>query len=128
MLDPTSLPTEAQDAVAAVCDALSLNVIQLRTATSAVCASRGHAEQAVLLQRAGDRVEKLTRRPEDHGRADTGSQPMTRPKLPALMPLTVNEGLDAEPIEYLARRSANYAQVLARELPAGRLYRDAPTH
>lgn len=124
LLDPTSLPTEAQDAVAAVCDALSLNVIQLRTATSAVCASRGHAEQAVLLQRAGDRVEKLTRRPEDHGRADTGSQPMTRPKLPALMPLTVNEGLDAEPIEYLARRSANYAQVLARELPAGRLYRD----
>jgi hypothetical protein len=31
---------------------------------------------------------------------------MTRPMLPALMPLTVNEGLTSEPTEYLASRFA----------------------
>lgn len=40
------------------------------------------------------------------------------------MPLTVNEGLEPEPRQYLASRAALYEQVLAGDLPAGRLYRD----
>ncbi|UUO03608.1 hypothetical protein M4D79_11950 [Mycolicibacterium novocastrense] len=40
------------------------------------------------------------------------------------MPLNVNEGLEPEPRQYLARRAAVYQRVIARQLPENRLYRD----
>lgn len=124
VLAEEDIPEGAWFAIGMVCDALSLSIIQLKLATSSVCESRGHCELAERLLVSGDRVEASIPRPEQARTGDKQSRSMTRPMLPALMPLTVNEGLTSEPTEYLASRFALYSQVLARQLPAGRLYRD----
>jgi hypothetical protein len=124
LLAEEDIPEGVWSAIASVCDALSLSMIQLKLATSSVCESRGHRELAERLLASGDRVEASIPRPGQPRPEGTQSRSMTRPMLPALMPLTVNEGLASEPTEYLASRFTLYSQVLARQLPAGRLYRD----
>ncbi|MBB3750377.1 hypothetical protein FHT44_002838 [Mycolicibacterium sp. BK634] len=124
LLSHKEMPADVWSAIGSVCDALSLSIIQLKIATAVVCENRGHRELAERLLMAGDRVEGSIPWPEYSETADGQPRSITRPMIPAVMPLTVNEGLEAEPTDYLASRSALYASVLNGQLPAGRLYQD----
>lgn len=125
-LDPAHLTEDASAAVGWVCDAISLSMIQLKIATAAICRHRGLATAMERLLTAGERVEPIVRPAAEltdgENRRDLAA--LVRPVLPALMPLTVNEGLAEEPRRYLASRAAVYDAVIAGHLPAGRLYRD----
>ena len=124
-LQLTSLPDDVGMALGAICDALSLCTIQLKLATAALLVSRGHSAASEHLLGAGDRVEPLdvSKKSSENDRR-RAARPMTRPALPAYMPLNVNEGLETEPRQYLASRAALYERVIAGDRPAGRLYRD----
>lgn len=119
-------PSDTGVALGAVCDALSLSIIQLKMATAALCIGRGQDTTAQRLLSAGERVEPLDSTTGNPGRSRMAGEPpaMARPILPALMPLTVNESLESEPGEYLASKARLYEQVIAGRLPQGRLYRD----
>lgn len=124
-LETSRIPSDVAVAIGATCDALSLCTIQLKTATAALSRRRGYAVTAEQLLDAGDRVEPLNTPAVNRASQPLReSRPLTRPVLPALMPLTINEGLEPEPRQYLASRAALYERVIAGALPAGRLYRD----
>jgi len=124
-LEPTALPDDVIVALGAICDALSLCTIQLKLATAALSVKHGRVDTAHELTSVGERFEPLDVESTDRENAKPrDARRMTRPILPDLMPLNVNEGLAPEPRLYLARRAALYEQVIARQLPEGRPYRD----
>lgn len=141
LLAPDEIPDGAAAAANVIADAMSLSLSELKFLVAALATNEGEPGKAGLVIGMPDRFQppdKDSLPPDEespegiafvNGRVSRfAAAPMpsdiARPPLVALMPLLPREGLDPEFVSVLARGAKVYEEVLDRQRPAGRLFRD----
>jgi hypothetical protein len=138
LLEPRLIPDEWPVPIAAVADAISLNLIQVGLVTSAVLSHMGERNRAATLANFRAWPHHFSKRQPLseadewwNSQADERPKPKSEvpedgvtPNLASLMPLTPAEGLLDQHVSYLDSRRWTYLSMRGGHRPAGRLFRD----
>jgi hypothetical protein len=136
--NPNDIPAHVYGAHALIADALRLCMIQIRNALAGIAISRGDARRAGVLLGMPDNLSKVTPKEATEERSNNADrawwsppewvrpaqEKLTAPRLPTLLPLAPDHGLQAGFLEKLQRDAGIFEATLAGKRPAGRLFRD----